>query len=182
MQPQSRKSQFALHVKPNVQGSDSEVKWGKRAISKVERPQHLKASKIVIYVLLLFVVVLFIALALDLLYSHSNSLSPSFSIYLAVLKMNSLARGPRPCVSTLCRCLQISTVRQRQQPFQVPIEAARKYNKDNNNNTKSNKQQICNTGCTTETATLKSTFLGTIGSTLGPHSAAARSFASAWSQ
>lgn len=91
--------------------------------------------------------------------------------------MNSLARGPRPGVSTLCRCLQISTVRQRQQPFQVPIEAARKYNKDNNN-----KQQICNTGCTTETATLKSTFLGTIGSTLGPHSAAARSFASAWSQ
>lgn len=179
MQPQSRKSQFALHIKPNLEASDSGVKWGKRAISKVERPQHLKASKIVIYVLL-FVVVLFIALALDLLYSLTNSVSLSFSVSLAVLKMNSLARGPRPCVSTLCRCLQISTVRQRQQPFQVPIEAARKYNKDNKNN--SNKQQICNTGCTTETATLKSTFLGTIGSTLGPHSAAARSFASAWSQ
>lgn len=180
MQPQSRKSQFALHIKPNPEGSDSGVKWGKRAISKVERPQHLKASKIVIYVLLFVVVFLFIALALDLLYSLTNSVSLSFSVSLAVLKMNSLARGPRPCVSTLCRCLQISTVRQRQQPFQVPIEAARKYNKDNKNN--SNKQQICNTGCTTETATLKSTFLGTIGSTLGPHSAAARSFASAWSQ
>lgn len=178
MQPQSRKSQFALHIKPNPEGSDSGVKWGKRAISKVERPQHLKASKIVIYVLL-FVVVLFIALALNLLYSLTNSVF--LFLRLAVLKMNSLARGPRPCVSTLCRCLQISTVRQRQQPFQVPTEAARKYNKDNNNNN-SNKQQICNTGCTTETATLKSTFLGTIGSTLGPHSAAARSFASAWSQ
>lgn len=74
MQPQSRKSQFALHIKPNPEGSDSGVKWGKRAISKVERPQHLKASKIVIYVLL-FVVVLFIALALDLLYSLTNSVS-----------------------------------------------------------------------------------------------------------
>lgn len=48
---------------------------GKRTISKVERPPHLKASKIVIYEWLFVVVVLFIAL--DLFYSLTNSLSLS---------------------------------------------------------------------------------------------------------
>jgi len=97
--------------------------------------------------------------------------------------MNCLARGPRPCVSSLCRCLENSTVRQQrkqqQQQFQVQVPALATVSLARKNNCNSNKKKISNTGCST---TLKSTFLGTIGSTLGPHSAAARSFASAWSQ
>nr|DAA02600.1 TPA_inf: HDC07119 [Drosophila melanogaster] len=89
--------------------------------------------------------------------------------------MNHLARGPRPCVS-LRRCLdKKSTVRHiRQRPSSSPTISSVIRIRASYHSTSPSHPISSSAGCT---------FLGTTGSTLGrPRSAAARSFASAWSQ
>ncbi|KAI8038445.1 hypothetical protein M5D96_008343 [Drosophila gunungcola] len=91
--------------------------------------------------------------------------------------MNHLARGPRPCVSLSCCLDNKSTSRHtRQRPSLSPptsrVIRIRASNRSTSSSHLSNNSSSA--GCT---------FLGTTGSSLGrPRSAAARSFASAWSQ